>query len=653
MVIVQLRRVLFGLALVFSIFPSGSRWYPALFLLLIAASGVVLAQRYKPIFPAGVLSVAVLAALQGSIQIGLVGVIIAIWSLSSLQSGWRLGAVIGLLQLSGSLSLTAWLADLWGFSWTSLLAPSLLLLVAVFLIVNNNVTRLFIGALVIFFIGAILLRFEAHPQVIMACLALVTGFYAGVFMNPHNLEDAWVRSSVLLVMLIALTMGHWLQDWPRTAKSIQILLPDAKDAFEADYFSGYLEAIRFGGLDADVISTPGDILPGSLILLPWLTEQPLARATWGEFIDAAKDNKATVLVFAEHTNLGGVAERINGITSGVEVRNDLTVPPGNVDWVGNTRASSLISFHPLSLLNRGASLRLTSPWAKAMIIGDGWHSDPPSDDVTWVGDYHPDMADLQGRLTLVASIADGARWVFVGDNSFVLNLHLVADPRPLHSLILLASLWPTFLSDLCVILVCLGAFAFSMPQFAKKANIFVATTVVGIVLIAVVVSPVGGYRWNEFYVNQGGFDPRNFNKAVLELLNEHWFNELIIVRHKNYLEIEKIGRYPEFKEVHFGMVKDELAVGQVHISDCWRVGSLSLPETGVTLQNAQACRVSGDAKILIGTKDAASAIEIQKKGNSIVIILDDAFLSNIAGKDANISWFKHQFRGSNGVAAGN
>ena len=109
------------------------------------------------------------------------------------------------------------------------------------------------------------------------------------------------------------------------------------------------------------------------------------------------------------------------------------------------------------------------------------------------------------------------------------------------------------------------------------------------------------------------FDERNFNQSLLQspqLLSTNWG----LVRPKGPLG-PRIP-LPEKQTVMFGLVEGDLAVGNTKLSNCKRLGSLSTD--GILLMDAQACRVDGDAKVLVGDKDEAAIMKV----GSLVLVLD-------------------------------
>ena len=81
---------------------------------------------------------------------------------------------------------------------------------------------------------------------------------------------------------------------------------------------------------------------------------------------------------------------------------------------------------------------------------------------------------------------------------------------------------------------------------------------------------------------------------------------------------------------------EEVSFANARLFKCWRLGSLQVDE-GPYLMDAQACRVDGEADILVGSRNAAAIIAVGEKDDRRILILDTAFLSAKAPK-SNRDW---------------
>jgi hypothetical protein len=81
-----------------------------------------------------------------------------------------------------------------------------------------------------------------------------------------------------------------------------------------------------------------------------------------------------------------------------------------------------------AILNRGASVQVSSLWDKVLLSGDGWWAERDLGEWLWVGDYVWQKGDRAGRLALSIAFDDGAsRWVIPAG---VLELLAVPGLRP-------------------------------------------------------------------------------------------------------------------------------------------------------------------------------------------------------------------------------
>ena len=138
----------------------------------------------------------------------------------------------------------------------------------------------------------------------------------------------------------------------------------------------------------------------------------------------------------------------------------------------------------------------------------------------------------------------------------------------------------------------------------------VAITVFGLALLGGLVQsekPHG--QWLLLWQDLSAFDERNFNKSLLQsdyLLSGNWN----LIRQRDPLS----GRLelPTARTVIFGLVEDQLHVGNVKISLCKRLGSLAT-KGGPYLMDAQACLVEGGAHVLLGDMDGGCGNKIGER----------------------------------------
>lgn len=458
---------------------------------------------------------------------------------------------------------------------------------------------------------------------------------------PKARETNTLRTAKAVVLvLLAAGLAGWLLTPPKLPAASYVLLPGAMDSPEGKFYRNYAEVLGFSGLNAYVIESPEAIPENSVVLLPWLTASDREDAPSLERIRTlALERGWVVVMVGEHTNMGGVAERVATVAGRPMLRNDLSVPPGNTDDSGPMRVGSLRAWPPDAIFNRGASVEVHSLLDRVLLAGDGWWAEPDIGEWLWVGDYRWQSGDRHGRLVMAASADEGrARWVVVGDTGPFINEQLVTDPQSAAQLLQIATLWPLFLQDAGLAVMGL-LFLFGWPAGVKaRRAVLVAVGIAAISAGVLWVSladdvPAGG--WRTLWRQESAFDERNFNHALVAspvLLTSGW----LLVRPRGPLTGHHFAH--ERPVVVFGLVEDALSVGEVRLSDCKRLGSLDTGE--VFLMDAQACRVSGEAEVLVGDKDEAAVARIPGP-HPVILVLDQNFLGQKA-PIGNRLWLENQ-----------
>jgi hypothetical protein len=472
------------------------------------------------------------------------------------------------------------------------------------------------------------------PTAALALAGLPAAGLAALFVakestRPDNLKIP------LALLLIAVATWVWVP--PKSHQGIYVLLPDASVTYEAKFFSNYIEALRFGGITAHIIKEPADVPEDGLLFLPWITA-PLKGGYEAMVGRLARKRSWTVLFGGEHTNMGKAAERIERIVGFPILRKDLTTPPGNTNISGHLRSTGITTWPFDAILNRGASVTAFRPLQKVLLSGDGWWAEPDVGEWLWAGDYVWQPGDRRGRLALaVAADVDGARFVVVGDNSPFINRQLVADPRPAMRLLDLVSLRPVFEADILLLLLGLLAAAGGMIDRIGLLPALSPIVLLTLAVLVISISPSPSKRWRAVYIGESGFDERNFNVALTEeprLWKSDW------MLHRASEPVQGQITLHEGKEVIFQLVDKEVHFGNARLYDCRRLGSLKTDE-GPTLMDAQACTVKGDAKVLLGTRNAAAVVAVDEGHRRVVLVLDVAFLAANAPK-INREWLIDQ-----------
>lgn len=444
-------------------------------------------------------------------------------------------------------------------------------------------------------------------------------------------------ASWLIACVVGLGAIGWAITPPKIPDASYVLLPELADSPEARFYANYQEVLQFSGFSAEVVSTAESIPSNSLVILPWLTapEYPIDRDSIDRIRALALEREWIVVMVGEHTNMGGVATKIESISQQPFLRNDLSVPKRNTDTSGHMRVGDLRSWYPSAMLNRGASVAVFSPLTRVLLSGDGWWAEPDIGEWLWVGDYNWYPKDRHGRLVMAAAMDYGrARWVVLGDTGPFLNEQLVTDPRPALRILELATLFPLFLKDVvlvalvAVVLIPLSSgLAFAILGLLIASFLFFSGTVRGQWVS-------GDGSWRAFSRQESAFDERNFNKSLVEsstLLSTDWILERANGPLVDYLPLSNE------KKITFGLIDDQLLFGSTRLSQCKRLGSLWVDD--IKLMDSQACKVLGDADILIGDKDGAAILKI---GNHL-LILDQNFLGRNSPPD-NRLWLEAQLK---------
>jgi hypothetical protein len=106
--------------------------------------------------------------------------------------------------------------------------------------------------------------------------------------------------------------------------------------------------------------------------------------------------------------------------------------------------------------------------------------------------------------------------------------------------------------------------------------------------------------------------------------------------HEESFSPENIG-VSGLEEIHIGHIKNGFNYSGVKIDNCGLTSYSNLVDPKINLLEAQYCRVSGEAKIIVGDKGQASVIVINSTP-SVTLILDKYFLSGSPPIDANVNY---------------
>ncbi len=604
--------------------PLSTPWY----LVIVCTAGLALCYSAAPPFRLRnwlVAASVVMLILAAVVPPALAVAVLAASSLALLGRS-RLSLSLLLLAMSIWNSAQAILAELFG-SWWALEALGPAIVASLVLTLScaswREVGIVSLGAIVSAGVASIGHQFALEPLAQLCLVAVPVVLAAGLIGGLSR--PSTIRWHAPTNVMLLLAIGSWVMMPPRTVGDHWVLLPDSPDAHEAAFFRNYAEALAIAGLRVRRAAKPEDVPENALLIMPWLTASVGDDAQIGSL---ARQRRWTILAGGEHTNLGDVSARIERLVNHPVLRNDLTVPPGNSDQSGPLRSSSFNPWPHEAILNRGASVAIRSLIDRVILAGDGWWTEPDIGEWLWVGDYVWRPGDMAGRITLAAVVGDGgARWLVVSDNSVLLNQQIIANPQAIKQLVSAASLWPTFLHDL--FLFTLGA-----SIIVGVNPVLMPVALASISMIALMTEPRSGI-WRDQFVGQSGFDERNFNQVLAE-------HPSIALSGKRFIRMRRPisghATLPAGSSILFGLIDGSAEFDGIRIDQCRRLGSLSTNE-GPVLMDAQACRITGDARILIGSTDAAAAIAIKVGKTETILILDTAFLSKVA-PSTNVEWLK-------------
>ncbi len=449
----------------------------------------------------------------------------------------------------------------------------------------------------------------------------------------------------LVIALFVWAFGFWALNPPRHAEDVFVLRP-AGDAEVAHLFRATAAILDFAGQPARAVSDLEAIPPGSAVVIPDTSGRSLASATVDRLRLLTQSRGWTVVAFGEHSNLGGCRDSLMAFDSSIALRDDISVPPGNGDLVGNLWGSAALPFPRLAALNRGATVVLNSLSARVLLSGEGWHADDPGEELAGrLGDYVEEPKERRGRLVLAAARTLGSgRWVLVGDNSPVVDELLIAEPRGLLWVLAASSLFPTFLLDL----VWSALLAALWIGWSRKGRLRAARGIAcsaavlfGFAAISLHRSTAASPRWQAALNGELPFDDDGFARALVEWVASSGALPAIF-RHTGELDgsvVMSVGG----PSVHFGLVAGSARVGPASLSRCRRLGSLSL-ESDVRIADAQACALDGEAEVLLGSRDEAVAFSVAAPGGRALVVLDRLFLSGVHGREENLAWLLSQLR---------
>lgn len=599
----------------------------------------------KVFIPFSILAIAILGlALSGILSVELITVVFTSGLLVFFFPQFIAIAILVLFVESPLFQSIALIAGSWLPTQFEQSAPALICLSLSLFIFNRSVLK------VCMFLGLLLLvsfiNWRLNLDVLTA--GLINSVILGVFFV--NLKDSQISyPKYKFYLLVALLFIHSILILSSSNQinlgRVVVWIPTSTEKYESQFFKDYSSTLSLAGIKATQISDISQIQENSLVIVPWGTDiesekflQDLKVSPLGKSL--------TVLVGGEHTNYGGFADRLNPLFDGnLSFSNTTTVPPKNANHMGALWTSSVLQFPFDATLNRGASLRMSSLNVFPILTAKSIFSDlgPKEFNDFWVGDFLIGHSDPRGWTLLMAAYKDGPLWILSGDNSYLLNRYLLPNPSPITHVIALATLFPMLILELWILLIiCAWGFqakSTNLTSIKPKFVYFIPILLLVPIAITLKAQALPGYGMSKaLFQNLKYFGGDERSSAIAISANSKVINESSkkLFVHEESFTSKDIGN-SGLEEIHIGNIKNGFSYNGVKIDNCGLTNYSNLLDPKITLLEAQYCKVTGDAKIIVGNKNQASVIEIQSMP-PVTLILDKYFLSGSPPIDANTQY---------------
>lgn len=513
---------------------------------------------------------------------------------------------------TASAIMSSWLQE----NNTLAIAAPIISLAAVYgIFFPKNLPVILLMALSAFGIAAIFLTIEISNYLIaqIVCWLFTVLFSFVIFKS----QETSVRPAPLIALLAMLVLS-WAGNSPSSGKEVYFSTPTDAAAYEHQFFENYQEVLSAAGIEAQPYH--GDIKEishNSILILPWLTaDLPF------NLEDIPSNRGLTIILGAEHTNMGGVADRINTSLGRRYLNNDLTVPYKNTDVGGYLTTSGLVSWGYSKAINRGASVSVHSLRDKVILSADSWTFEPFYKEWLWLGDYILSDDDKVGRTSIaVSTVFEGNRFVIFGDNTPFINRQIIAQPEAIRTIISLASLQPTALLDFFILAGIIIVLCFTRP-------IILVALLSLLLLIATLLFKgraelAEAKNWN--LRGETGYSYTNFNEQLSKypLL----FSSGYRITRSDIIDAKILDS--KDNQIVFGFL-DRDVMNKMGVQDCKRIGGIETIQQ-VRVMNAQACLVKKEFKVHLGDHNSAVIFSfVNSNGATIVIVLDSHFLANSA-----------------------
>ena len=478
--------------------------------------------------------------------------------------------------------------------------------------------------LVLICITILLFKFNIQFFYTALITTLITLLSILININAYN-DKVAKKSSLLFLILSTISLVTFIQFNVGINKSFYYLLPSDNDSYEAKYFTNYYEALKFTGTNFERLVDINTLSDNSLILIPWVSN---TDSNFVAQLDSLKNSnkKLTIIIAGEHTNYSGSRDLINEFVGKSVINDDLTVPRNNSDYSGFLRSIDFMDWPNKSVFNRGASTTVGF-FDKTVLSGDLWFSEPNINEWLWVGDYKWQPTDKIGRLPLaILTKNNNLSFLIFGDNSFLLNSQIIADPNALIRAINFSSILPFIIHDLVILFIIISS---------------ILSISFSLIIIVLIPSLLSFYlfknesinEWKNFYNGQSGFDENNFNSKFLHISKE--LDDYHIIR-ANYLNKDIF--MENNNAFIFSLVDSEFKFKNLEIKNCFRTGAINY--SNIRIMDGQFCKVNGDYIKIIGD-DNKEFIFLYKYNNfNKIVILDRNFLSTKA-PSINVDYIKN------------
>jgi len=563
-----------------------------------------------------------LLAVKGFISLNLLISIFVLYFLLKKKMYAGIGILLIFLETSLSQNLISYFLNSSAFPPIGLVIPNILLLVIYFLTIKKLIPLVF-SLIILISITTLLFNFNIHIFYTAHIAALITLLSILLNIDDHD-NKAEKKTSLLFIILSTISLITFIQFNVGIKDNFHYLLPSDDDSYEAKYFMNYYEALEFTGIKFENLLDINALADNSLILIPWVSN------TDSNFVDQLNllknsNKKLTIIIAGEHTNYSGSRDLINGFVGKSVINDDLTVPRNNSDYSGFLRSIDFMDWPNKSVFNRGASTAVGF-FDKTVLSGDLWFSEPNINEWLWVGDYKWQPTDKIGRIPLATLTKNNnLTYLIFGDNSFLLNTQIIADPNALIRAINLSSIVPFMIHDLIILLIII------LSILTIDFSPIIVVTIFSVLSFqALKIESIN--VWRDFYNNQSGFDENNFNSKFLDIAKE--LDDYHIIR-ANYLNKDIFMK--NNNAFIFGLVDSEFKFMDLEIKNCFRTGSLNY--SNIRIMNGQFCKVKGDYIKIIGD-DNKEFIFLYKHNNfNKIVILDRNFLSTKA-PGINVDYIK-------------